>query len=77
MTRTIRVTVTEEVIERRTIEVEVPDDLNVVENGEALNDVLEEAFIEGAYREVPNTNEVSVEERYFHDVEILNTETPA
>ena len=68
--RTIRVSVREDVVERQTIDVEVPDDLDIHDT-EALQELFEEAFVTGAYREVPNTNDVAVEERVFFDPEVL------
>ncbi|MBT2325519.1 hypothetical protein J7E62_24605 [Variovorax paradoxus] len=66
--RTIRVSVREDVIERQTIEVEVEDDFEL-DDTEALQEALEEVFVTGAYRVVPNTNDVSVEGRVFFDPE--------
>lgn len=66
--RTIRVTVREEVTERQTIEVDIDPDLDL-DDVDAVHAVLEEAWTGGGYREVPNSKEVSVDERDWTEVE--------
>jgi hypothetical protein len=70
MPRTIRVSVREDVTERQTLDFEIPDELDVNDT-DALQEYFEEAFIEGSYREVPNTKDLAIEERVFYDPEIL------
>ena len=64
--RTLRVSVAEEVHERKTIELEIPDDLDISDTA-ALNNYLEDACCDGAYRQVPLTHQITgTERRYFH-----------
>ena len=73
MSRTLRVSVREELTERRTIEVNIPDDLDVTDE-DALNTFLESVWTgEGGleYREVRNSNELAITERGFFDPEVL------
>lgn len=67
--KTIRASVHEDIAERRTIEVEVEDDFDT-SNTEAVEAALEEAFVQGDFREIPKSSGVSVEERYFFDIEV-------
>lgn len=76
MNRIIRATVREEVLERETLDFEVPDDLDI-EDEDALQAYLEMAFVEGSYRVVPNTKELAIEERAFFDPELLTQKEPA
>lgn len=73
MSRTLRVSVREEITERRTIEVNIPDDLDVTDE-DALNTFLESVWTGESslkYREVPNSNELAITERGFFDSEVL------
>lgn len=62
--RRIAAIVYEEVRECTYIELEVPDDLDLTDK-EAVDEYLEEAFVQGLYKEVPSEGTLSVDERYF------------
>lgn len=69
--KTLRVTVVEDLVERTTIDIRVAGDFDLKDGTPEMNDFLEGAFIEGDYKEVPNTKEYNIDERYFIDPEVL------
>lgn len=62
--RTVTVRVYEEIVERKTIEVEVADDVDL-DDHDTRQHVLEDAYIEGAYKLVEGTSDLQVRERDF------------
>jgi len=74
MPRTLRVSVREEITERSTIEVAIPDHLDIADQ-EALNEFLEEVWTgatDREYIEVKNTKELAINDRVFFEPEVLS-----
>lgn len=62
--RTITVRVHEEIVERKTIVVEVPDDLDL-EDPDTRQQALEDAYVNGDFKLVEGTSDLQVRERDF------------
>ena len=72
MTRTIQVDCYEQVFETTCMQVEIPDDLDLTDK-EAVDEFLEEAFVQGDYKKVDLQCGVSIEERWFDRTKVLPT----
>jgi hypothetical protein len=68
--RRIKVRVLEEISETTVIELDIPHDLDLNDR-EAVNDFLEEEFVEGRYVKVEKACEFAIDERSFSGIEVL------